>query len=80
MVMSAEEQQAAWCVSAEEPWFRALMKRLDDHIADSQIFVTMPASAQNHGTLASAAGRLDALLTLREDLAAARAEAFEAKK
>jgi hypothetical protein len=80
MVMSAEEQQAAWCVPAEEPWFRALMKRLDDHIADSQIFVTMPASAQNHGTLASAAGRLDALLTLREDLAAARAEAFEAKK
>jgi hypothetical protein len=78
--MSAEEQQAAWCVPAEEPWFRALMKRLDDHIADSQIFVTMPASAQNHGTLASAAGRLDALLTLREDLAAARAEAFEAKK
>jgi len=80
MVMSAEEQQAAWCVPAEEPWFRALMKRLDDHIADSQIFVTMPASAQNHGTLASAAGRLDALITLREDLAAARAEAFEAKK
>lgn len=78
--MSAEEQQAAWCVPAEEPWFRALMKRLDDHIADSQIFVTMPASAQNHGTLASAAGRLDALLTLREDLSAARAEAFEAKK
>jgi len=78
--MSAEEQQAAWCVPAEEPWFRALMKRLDDHIADSQIFVTMPASAQNHGTLASAAGRLDALITLREDLAAARAEAFEAKK
>lgn len=80
MVMSAEEIEAAWCVSAEEPWFRALMKRLDDHIADSQIFVTMPASAQNHGTLASAAGRLDALLTLREDLSAARAEAFEAKK
>ena len=80
MVMSAEELEAAWCVPAEEPWFRALMKRLDDHIADSQIFVTMPASAQNHGTLASAAGRLDALITLREDLAAARAEAFEAKK
>lgn len=79
MVMSAEEIEAAWCVSAEEPWFRALMKRLDDHIADSQIFVTMPASAQNHGTLASAAGRLDALLTLREDLVAARDESFSKK-
>jgi len=75
--MSPEELEAAWCVTAEEPWFRALMKRLEDHIADAQIFVTMPASAQNHGTLAAAAGRLDALITLREDLAAARAEAFD---
>lgn len=78
--MSAEEQQAAWCVPAEEPWFRALLQKMEDHIADAQIFVTMPATAQNHGTLASAAGRLDALITLREDLAATRAEAFEAKK
>lgn len=78
--MSVEEQQAAWCVPAEEPWFRALLQKVEDHIADAQIFVTMPATAQNHGTLASAAGRLDALITLREDLAATRSEAFEAKK
>ena len=77
--MSVEEQQAAWCVPAEEPWFRALLQKMEDHIADAQIFVTMPATAQNHGTLASAAGRLDALITLREDLAATRAESFSKK-
>lgn len=75
--MSPEEIQAAWCVPAEEPWFRALLSKIDDHLADAQIFVTMPASAQNHGTLAAAAGRLDALITLREDLAALRKESFD---
>ena len=75
--MNPEDIAAAFCVPAEEPWFRALITKIEDHLADAQIFVTMPASAQNHGTLAAAAGRLDALITLREDLVALRAESFK---
>lgn len=75
--MTPKEITAAWCVPADEPWFRALLSKIDDHLADAQIFVTMPANAQNHGTLASAAGRLDALLTLREDLDSLRKESFD---
>jgi hypothetical protein len=75
--MSPDEISAAFCVPAEEPWFQAVLAKIDDHLSDAQIFVTMPASAQNHGTLAAAAGRLDALITLREDLVALRAESFK---
>jgi hypothetical protein len=72
----SEELSNAFCVPADELWFRAVLAKLDDHISDAQLFVTLPASAQNHGTLASAAGRLDSLITLREDLVATRTEKF----
>ena len=76
----SEELSNAFCVSADENWFRAVMQKLEDHIADAQLIVVLPTTAQNHGTIASAAGRLDALLTLREDLQATRNEAFEKSK
>ena len=56
------------------------MQKLDDHIADAQLIVTLPATAQNHGTIASAAGRLDALITLRDDFLTTRNEEFEKSK
>lgn len=71
-----DELANAFCVPADELWFRAILAKLDDHITDAQLFVTTPASAQNHGILASAAGRLDALITFREDLTTTRADAF----
>ncbi len=77
--MNSDAIAAAWCVPAEEPWFQALQCKLADHIADAQLMVTLPASATNHGTLATAAGRLDALLTLRDDLCTLRAESFHQK-
>lgn len=76
----SEELSNAFCVPAEETWFRAVMQKLDDHIADAQLIVTLPATAQNHGTIASAAGRLDALITLRDDFLTTRNEEFEKSK
>lgn len=74
--MSADKPEAAWCVPAEEPWFRAVMAKLSDAIEDAMGIVSMPQTAQNPGLLAHSAGGLEALLTLREEIARTRAEAF----
>jgi hypothetical protein len=56
--MSPEEQSAIWCVTPEEPWFLALLRKLDDHIEDAADIVCMPQTAQNPGLLAHSAGSL----------------------
>lgn len=78
--MTEEQSRAAFCVPEDEPWFIALLARIDDHILDAQLIVAAPATSQHHGILASAAGRLDALLTFREDIAAFRRDCFAPPK
>jgi hypothetical protein len=77
--MSPEEQSAIWCVTPEEPWFLALLRKLDDHIEDAADIVCMPQTAQNPGLLAHSAGSLESLRTLREEIERTRAEAFQNK-
>ena len=77
--MNATDLAAAFCVPAEEPWFRAVLSKLDDAIEDSAAFVSMPATAQNPGLLAHSAGGLEALRTLREELARSREQSFSSK-
>ena len=77
--MNAEDLAAAFCVPAEEPWFLAVMAKLDDALEDAAAFVSMPATAQNPGLLAHSAGGLEALRTLREELARSREQSFSSK-
>jgi hypothetical protein len=78
--MTPEEQSAIWCIPPEEPWFRAILRKLDDHIEDAAEITCMPQTAQNPGLLAHSAGGLEALRTLREEIERTRAEAFQAKQ
>jgi len=77
--MNPEELTAAFCVTPEEPWFRAVLSKLDDAIEDSAAFVSMPATAQNPGLLAHSAGGLEALRTLREEILRTREQSFSSK-
>jgi hypothetical protein len=79
-MMSPEELAALWCVTPEEPWFLAILQKLDEHIDDAAEIVCMPQTAQNPGLLAHSAGGLEALRTLREEIERTRAEAFQAKQ
>lgn len=70
------EDNAVWCVPAEEQWFRAVMQKISDAIEDAAEITCMPQTAQNPGLLAHSAGGLEALRTLREEIERIRAEAF----
>jgi hypothetical protein len=49
---------------------------IDEHIGDAQAIVRAPQTAQQPSLLAHTAGGMDAILSLKEDLAARRADAI----
>ena len=55
--------------------FLAVMLNLQDRIADTSLLVSTMATSKEHGLLAHAAGQLNALQELWDDLEAKRAEA-----
>ena len=57
------------------PAFAAVMLNLQDRIADASILVSNMATAKDPGLLAHAAGQLNALQELWDDLETKRAEA-----
>jgi hypothetical protein len=50
---------------------------MDDHIADANYLVRNFQTAQQHGFIAHAAGQLEALSLLREEMERMRADAME---
>ena len=71
------DTSAALAFSREQapPAFAAVMLNLQDRIADAALLVSNMATAKDPGLLAHAAGQLNALQELWDDLEAKRAEA-----
>lgn len=78
--MSDEELAVVFCVTEDEAWFRGVLAVVDGAIEDAVGLVSMFQTAQNHGTLAHAAGGVEGLRTLRDELVRRRVEAFEVKE
>lgn len=78
--MNADELNAAWCVPADETWYRAVLQKIDDALEDALEISTTFQTASNHGLLAHSVGGLEALRTLRQELERTRVEAFEIKR
>ena len=71
------DPKAALAFSREQapPSYLAIMTALQDRIADAVLLVSAMATAKESGFLAHAAGQLNALQELWDDLEAKRAEA-----
>ena len=71
------DPKAALAFSREQahPTYLAIMINLQDRIADAAMLVSTMATAKDPGFLAHAAGQLNALQELWDDLEAKRAEA-----
>lgn len=71
------DPNAALAFSREQapPSYLAVMTTLQDRIADASMLVSNMATAKDAGLLAHAAGQLNALQELWDDLEARRAEA-----
>ena len=71
------DPKAALAFSREQahPSYLAAMINLQDRIADAALLVSNMATAKDSGVLAHAAGQLNALQELWDDLEAKRAEA-----
>lgn len=71
------DTSAALAFSREQapPAFAAVMLSLQDRIADAALLVSNMATAKDFGLLAHAAGQLNALQELWDDLEQRRAEA-----
>ena len=71
------DTKAALAFSREQahPSYLAVMLNLQDRIADAALLVSAMATAKESGFLAHAAGQLNALQELWDDLEAKRAEA-----
>lgn len=71
------DPDAALAFSREQapPSYLAVMTTLQDRIADAVLLVSAMATAKESGFLAHAAGQLNALQELWDDLEAKRAEA-----
>jgi hypothetical protein len=71
------DKKAALAFTREQvpPAFLAVMLNLQDRIADASDLATNMATAKDHGFLAHAAGQLNALQELWNDLEQKRAEA-----
>ena len=71
------DPKAALAFSREQahPSYLAVMLNLQDRIADAALLVSAMATAKEPGFLAHAAGQLNALQELWDDLEAKRAEA-----
>ena len=70
------DTSAALAFSREQapPAFAAVMLNLQDRIADAALLVSNMATAKDSGLLAHAAGQLNALQELWDDIEAKRAE------
>ena len=70
------DTSAALAFSREQapPAFAAVMLNLQDRIADAALLVSNMATAKDPGLLAHAAGQLNALQELWDDIEAKRAE------
>jgi hypothetical protein len=74
--LTEQEKAGALAVPESTPLWAAFMAILDEHLADAQALVRAPQTAQQPSLLAHTAGGLDALASLKEDLAARRADAI----
>jgi hypothetical protein len=74
--LTEQEKRGALAVPESTPLWAALMAIIDEHLADAQSLVRAPQTAQQPTLLAHTAGGLDALASLKEDLAARRADAI----
>lgn len=74
--LTDKEKRAALAVPESTPLWAAFMAVIDEHLADAQNIVRAPQTAQQPTLLAHTAGGMDAILALKEDLAARRADAI----
>jgi hypothetical protein len=74
--LTEQEKAGALAVPESTPLWAAFMAIIDEHLADAQSLVRAPQTAQQPTLLAHTAGGLDALASLKEDLAARRADAI----
>jgi hypothetical protein len=74
--LTDKEKRAALAVPESTPLWAAFMAVIDEHLADAQAIVRAPQTAQQPPLLAHTAGGLDALASLKEDLAARRTDAL----
>jgi hypothetical protein len=74
--LTDKEKRGALAVPESTPLWAAIMAVIDEHIGDAQAIVRAPQTAQQPPLLAHTAGGLDALASLKEDLAARRADAI----
>ena len=74
--LTDKEKRAALAVPESTPLWAAILAVIDEHIGDAQAIVRAPQTAQQPSLLAHTAGGMDAILALKEDLAARRADAI----
>ena len=74
--LTDQEKRGALAVPESTPLWAAIMAVIDEHIGDAQAIVRAPQTAQQPSLLAHTAGGMDAILSLKEDLAARRADAI----
>lgn len=74
--LTEKEKRGALAVPESTPLYAAIMAIIDEHILDAQNIVRAPQTAQQPTLLAHTAGGMDAILALKEDLAARRADAI----
>jgi hypothetical protein len=74
--LTDKEKRGALAVPESTPLWAAIMAVIDEHIGDAQAIVRAPQTAQQPSLLAHTAGGMDAILSLKEDLAARRADAL----
>jgi hypothetical protein len=78
--MTEAEMRQALAVPDSHPQLRALMTILDAHVEDAMTTTRATQTASNPGLLAHEAGGLDALLSLRETIAAVREGGADGEK
>jgi hypothetical protein len=74
--LTDQEKRGALAVPESTPLWAAIMAVIDEHIGDAQAIVRAPQTAQQPSLLAHTAGGMDAILSLKEDLAARRIDAL----
>jgi len=74
--LTDQEKRGALAVPESTPLWAAIMAVIDEHLNDAQAIVRAPQTAQQPTLLAHTAGGLDALASLKEDLAARRTDAM----
>lgn len=75
--MTERDRRAALAVARDNALFQAVLSVIEDHVADATELVAAMQTSTNAQHVTHAAGQLDALRGLREDLERLRAEAEE---